>query len=130
MISKKYRLQRDALRTINVSVAMFIKLLTKTCEVVQTTSSTSFSGKRLANTLDIDHLARAIKRYEVLKFLSDLVNEMNQRHVEPKSLDSVEQVLESADMTVAKRKPDVEMEEDASEGAKKQRSITSFFTRT
>lgn len=130
MQSKKYRLQKDSLRTINASVALFIKLLTKTCEVVQSTSAIGPSSKRSANTLDIDHLARAIKRYEVLRFLSDLVNEMNQRHSEVEALESVERVLEEADMAVAKRKPVMEADDEANESSKKQRSITSFFTRT
>ena len=122
---------------MNWSISLFIKLLTKTCEVVQTTSSTTAptGGKRLANTLDIDHLGKAIKRYEVLGFLSDLVAEMNERVKEPSSLGSLESVLvevdnnESIEATVhSKRKPDVEDNDDGV--SKKQRSITSFFTRT
>lgn len=130
MQAKKYRLQKDSLRTINASVAFFIKLLAKTCEVVQSTSSAASTSKRSANTLDIDHLARAIKRYDVLRFLSDLINEMNQRHSEVEALESVDRVLEAADSTVAKRKTVVEADEEAIDAQKKQRSITSFFTRS
>ena len=130
MKSKKYRLQRDSLRTINASMALFIKLLTKTCEVVQTTSTSSSGGKRLANTIDIEHLSKAVKRYEVLGFLSDLVREMNRRELDRElaALERVEDIVAQADAMVAKRKPDDD--DESMEASKKQRSITSFFTRT
>jgi hypothetical protein len=135
MRSKKYRVQRDSLRAINLSISLFIKLLTKTCEVVQSTSTSSgIGGKRLANTLDIEHLSKAIKRYDVLGFLSDLVSEMNQRLREPTSLGSLESLIvdhENIDPSCqVKRKPMADEAVADDQGSKKQRSITSFFTRT
>ena len=135
MSSKKFRLQKDALKTINISMALFLKLLTKTCEVVQTTSVSTAGPKRVANTLDVEHLAKAVKRYEVLTFMKDLVGEMTVKSREARELASVDQVLADADASLGKRKerietPDVELLDD-SEGVKKHRnsqaSITSFF---
>ena len=132
MRTKKFRLQRDSLQAISASMALFIKLLTKTCEVVHSTSTTTGTTKRLANTLDVEHLAKAIKRYEVLGFLSDMVSEMNQRVKEPTSLGSLDDVLREPigveiPSSVSKRKQEMD---EVDESTKKQRSITSFFTRT
>jgi hypothetical protein len=86
----------------------------------------------MANTLDVEHLGKAMKRYEVLGFLGDMVSEMNQRVKVPTSLGSLDDLLrEPAALgeTVAPNKRKQEHEE-ADESLKKQRSITSFFTRS
>lgn len=134
MRTKKFRIQKDSLKTINISLSLFIKLLTKTCEVVQTTSSSSFGGKRGGNTLDMDHLAKAVKRYEVLAFMQDLLHELNEKSREPQSLLGVDRVLEQADASLGKRKERIETPDNSDESldvAKKARngqaSITSFF---
>jgi hypothetical protein len=134
MKTKKFRIQKDSLKTINICLSLFIKLLTKTCEVVQTTSSSSIVGKRAGNTLDIDHLVKAVKRYEVLAFMQDLLHELNEKSREPQSLLGVDRLLEQVDESLGKRKERVETPDKSYEPldvAKKARngqaSITSFF---
>jgi hypothetical protein len=126
MRSKKYRVQRDSLKAINLSVALFVKLLTKTCEVVQSSSTLSSGPKRAANTIDVDHLAIAVKRYEVLAFMQDLVDEMKQRPRATVLTELNDEVAREEEFTAGKRKTAPE-ELVNEEGAKKQRSITSFF---
>jgi hypothetical protein len=74
--SKKFRVQRDSVKAINISMSLFIQLLTKTCEVVLSTSGSSIPGKRGENTLELEHLVKAVKRYDVLAFIKDAVLEM------------------------------------------------------
>ncbi len=57
-------------------MSLFIQLLTKTCEVVLSTSGSSIPGKRGENTLELEHLVKAVKRYDVLAFIKDVVAEM------------------------------------------------------
>ena len=138
MKSKKFRVQRDAVKAMNISMTLFIQLLTKTCEVVLATSGSSISGKRGENTLELDHLIKAVKRYDVLAFMKDIVAEFESQRPEPivKALSSVNPNTG----TRAKRNADTAMvidlddEKDSSiEGAKKlktsQTSITSFFSK-
>ncbi len=143
MKSKKFRMQRDSLKAINISMALFLKLLTKTCEVVQSTSTATTSGKRLQNTLDLDHLVKAVKRYEVLSFMRDIVDEMNLKKMESKDLSSVASMISKLDAIeerANKRKQDKGSDEngevhaedeDMTAANKKQKSsqmsITSFF---
>jgi hypothetical protein len=136
MKAKKFRIQRDALRTMNVSIVLFLKLLIKTCDVVQSTSTSSAKGKRASNTLDVDHLVKAVKRYEVLAFMQDLLKEMNHKPSIPQELPSTEEGLDSIGSSLAKRKErihsnDLLVDADSDIVYKKQKScqisITSFF---
>lgn len=126
MRSKKYRVQRDSLQAINLSMTLFVKLLMKTCEVVQSTSTSSGGPKRAANTIDVDHLAKAVKRYEVLSFMQDMVSEMQERSHVPSSLGDADSIVAESEAFAGKRKqvPDETEEGDV---VKKQRSIASFF---
>lgn len=137
MKSKKYRLQRESLVAMSVSMVLFIKLLVKTCEVVQSSSSSVPGGKRLANTLDIDHLSRSVKRYEVLSFMEDLLAEVTSNPQECISIGSVDKVIEETDAAMVCKRKQVEQvnaEDDEASMLKKvkgssssQSSITSFF---
>jgi len=148
MKSKKFRVQRDSLKAINISMALFLKLLTKTCEVVQSTSTASSGGKRAQNTLDIEHLAKAVKRYEVLSFMKDIVDEMNSKKIETQDLSSLSSIISKLDRiddervtTSIKRKQqnaegsangdEENQDEDGNKKLKSsQMSITSFFKTT
>jgi len=134
MSSKSFRISKDSLKALSLSIALFVKLLTKTCEVVQSSSSAGLPGKRPANTLDICHLAHALKRYEVLTFLKDLIDEMKPKSDESVSIESVEKVIVDTDAAVAKRKSLMRSEAGDCEARKKikgaQSSITSFFKQT
>lgn len=125
MQSRKFRVQRDSLKAINISMALFLKLVTKTCEVVQSTSaSTSLAGgKRAANLLDMEHLSKAVNRYDVLSFMKDLVAELDVAPVPvPIELedDSGKRVRDDEPMEPTKRH-----KEDES-----QPSISSFFIKS
>ena len=136
MQSKKFRVQRDSLKAINISMALFLKLLTKTCEVVQSISVSSGNSKRVHNTLDIDHLSKAVKRYEVLEFMQDLITEMNIKPKEPVSdLGSISAMISNLDaVDQSSKRKDRDTEDGESEEAKKQKgsqvSITSFFRKS
>ena len=136
MRSKKYRLQRDSVVAMSVSMVLFIKLLVKTCEVVQSSSSSVPNGKRLANTLDVDHLSRSVKRYEVLSFMEDLLAEVTSNPQECISIGSVDKVIEETDAAMICKRKQVELvnaeDDEAStlkkvKGSSSQSSITSFF---
>jgi hypothetical protein len=143
MKSKKFRVQRDSLKAINISMALFLKLLTKTCEVVQSTSTSSVPGKRAQNTLDIEHLAKAVKRYDVLMFMKDVVDEMNVKKADTRDLSSISSMMAKLDSidekSSGKRKADpgtaeeIDLEDEEMQESKKfkssQTSITSFFTK-
>jgi phosphoribosylaminoimidazole carboxylase (NCAIR synthetase) len=97
------------------------------------------------NSLDIEHLAKAIKRYDVLTFMKDIVDEMNIKKFEAQDLASVSSMISNLDCIeerTSKRKQvgknnevhDVETEggdEEMTAASKKQKSsqmsITSFF---
>ena len=129
MRSGKFRVQRDAVVAISLSMALFIKLLVKTCEVVHASSSSSSRGKRSANSLEIECLARAVKRYDVLGFMQDLIAEMATNSREDISIGSVEKVLEDTDKMISKRKNHIASDEGAAKKIKgpSQSSITAFF---
>ena len=137
MQSGKFRIQKDALDAVNLGTSLFVKLLTKTCEMVQNGSSSSLPARK--NQLDIGHLSKAVEKYDVLEFLKDLVSEMA---IEAKGLDQA-----SKDLVSLKRKEndvslgDSEIREenfvDAAPSPKrtrasenKQASITSFLQRS
>lgn len=116
MQSKRFRVQRDSLNAINISMALFLKLLTNTCEVVQSTSASSIhsGGRRAANTLDLDHLCKAVKRYDVLAFMADLVEEMNVKDHETKDLELIGSTPRRDSYGVDKRKDRTASEVDHS----------------
>ena len=136
MKSKRFRIQRDSVKAINISMSLFIQLLTKTCEVVLSTSGSSIPGKRGENTLEIDHLVKAVKRYDVLAFMKDVVAEMNVVE-KPASMPRPGGSLRGG-VTRTKRPNSANdvVDMSSSEPAKKlktsssaQMSITSFFNR-
>ena len=121
---------------MNLSMVLFLKLLIKTCDVVQSTTSTSVKGRRAANVLEVEHLAKAVKRYEVLTFMEDLLKEMHLKSMRPKDLPNLDLELEQSDQSLSKRKDRMGSDEgipddDADVASKKPRSsqvsITSFF---
>lgn len=77
MRSKKFRIQKDSVKAVNVSMALFIKLLTKSCELLHSNTIPEGSAARMRNTLDIGDLVKVVHRYDVLEFLKDLVDEMD-----------------------------------------------------
>ncbi len=77
MKSKRFRIQKDAVKAVNVSMALFIKLLTKSCELIHTNTVSELSTAKIRNTLDIADLVKVVHRYDVLEFLKDLVDEMD-----------------------------------------------------
>ena len=133
MQSKKFRVQRDSLKAINIAMALFIKLLTKTCEVVQTTSvsASGVSGKRSSNALDVDHLSKAVTRYEVLAFMKDLVEEIAEKSLANRELDPI---VDDSEDVVSKRKErpdDADKEEQKRlKGDVSQMSLSFFFKPT
>ena len=120
-------------------MSLFIQLLTKTCEVVLSTSGSSIPGKRGENTLELDHLVKAVKRYDVLAFMRDVVAEMNMDKPASSAKPLAPSNSKGAASSRSKRPVDlanaIESEEMdlSSEPNKKlktsQMSITSFFNR-
>lgn len=119
-------------------MSLFIQLLTKTCEVVLSTSGSSIAGKRGENTLELEHLMKAVKRYDVLSFLKDTVSELQAQKPSPPERVSVSTTTKSVNRS--KRPADrvdgpdsSQAEMDISESTKKlktsQMSITSFFNK-
>jgi len=118
---RKFRVQKDSLRAINISMALFLRLVTNTCAVVQSTSVSS-SNKRSANLLDVDHLCKAVNRYDVLSFMEDLVGEMDEKKEPPPEDDRKRKDREEPmEEVMSEKRP---KEDDES-----QPSITSFFTK-
>jgi hypothetical protein len=125
-------------KTVNISMSLFIQLLTKTCEVVLSTSGSSIAGKRGENTLELEHLMKAVKRYDVLSFLKDIVTEMNVH--KPVPVDRPAASGMGKNLSRSKRPAECGNELDSgqtemepSETKKKlktsQMSITSFFSK-
>jgi len=136
--SKKFRIQRDSVKAINISMSLFIQLLTKTCEVVLSTSGSSIPGKRGENTLEVDHLVKAVKRYDVLSFMKDVVAELNvdkpastaRPLVSSNSKAGPSRSKRPADVTRADESQDMDTSCEPSKKLKtSQMSITSFFNR-
>jgi hypothetical protein len=130
MKSKKFRVQRDSVKAINVSMALFVKLLTKSCELMHSNNVTDYPT-RMRNTLDVGDLAKAVSRYDVLGFLEDLVEEMDLAsvsHVPDKRRNDHIEMADSPDSDVGDSPIDSVPE------AKKQKvipqgSILSFFNK-
>lgn len=129
------------MKAINISMSLFIQLLTKTCEVVLSTSGSSIPGKRGENTLELDHLVKAVKRYDVLAFMSDVVAEMNAgkppsstRPLAPSNakVGGSARCKRPADIVRADDSEGVDMDTSVEPSKKlktSQMSITSFFNR-
>ena len=126
------------MKTVNISMSLFIQLLTKTCEVVLSTSGSSIAGKRGENTLELEHLMKAVKRYEVLAFLKDIVTEMNVQKPSPVEGPTASGLAKNLNRSKRPAEDGNEPDSgqtgvDQSESTKKlktsQMSITSFFNK-